>query len=146
MDNINSTSYSDGFRMPADYEKHSGCWMLFPERMDNWRDNAVPAKKKFAHVAEVISKFENVTVGVSIEQLSNARKLLPKQIRIIDVEYDDVWVRDTGSTFVVNSLGDVRGVDWEFNSWGGLYASWDKDNKVANIIWEMVVFNWQRRI
>ena len=27
----------DGFRMPAEYAAHDGCWMIWPERTDNWR-------------------------------------------------------------------------------------------------------------
>ena len=49
------------FRMPAEWEKHQGCWMGFPERGDNWSQNALPAQKNFASVAEAISKFEDVT-------------------------------------------------------------------------------------
>ena len=43
--------------------------------------------------------------------------------------------RDVGPTFVKNGAGDVRGIDWEFNAWGGtvdgLYAHWEKDDQVA---------------
>lgn len=39
-------------------------------------------------------------------------------------------------TFVVNGHGQVRGIDWCFNAWGGicdgLYADWEKDDKVAS--------------
>jgi agmatine deiminase len=34
--------------MPAEFERHSGCWMLWPERPDNWRDGAKPAQAVFA--------------------------------------------------------------------------------------------------
>ncbi len=33
---------------------------------------------------------------------------------------DDAWVRDTGPTFVINDNGEVRGVNWDFNSWVAL--------------------------
>lgn len=40
-----------------------------------------------------------------------------------------------GPTCVVNGQGEVRGVDWQFNAWGGdydgLYAHWEKDNAAA---------------
>lgn len=51
------------------------------------------------------------------------------------LDTDDSWARDTGPTFVRNKDGFVRGINWTFNAWGGeydgLYASWDKDDKVA---------------
>ena len=35
------------------------------------------------------------------------------------------------------SNGIVRGVDWEFNAWGGLYATWDQDSLVAQKVLEI---------
>jgi len=50
-------------------------------------------------------------------------------------------VRDTGPTFVVNDNGEVRGVDWDFNAWGGfeggLYAPWNRDEALAGKVLEM---------
>ena len=41
---IGSTPKQDGYRMPAEYEKQAGVWMLWPERPDNWRQGAKPAQ------------------------------------------------------------------------------------------------------
>jgi agmatine deiminase len=50
-------------------------------------------------------------------------------------------MRDVGPTFVVNARGEVRGVDWQFNAWGGLdgglYFPWDKDDAVAQKVLEI---------
>ena len=32
-----TTPAADGFRMPGEFEPHDGCWMIWPERPDNWR-------------------------------------------------------------------------------------------------------------
>ena len=127
----------DEFRMPAEFEKHRGCWILFPERHDNWRQSAVPAQQAFANVATTVSRFEKVTVGALPTQLARVRRLLPEHIRVVSIEYDDAWIRDTGRTCVINSQGVVRGIKWEFNSWGGLFASWNKDNLVAQKVLEI---------
>ncbi len=55
----------DGFWMPAESSPHEGCWMLWPERPDNWRRQAQPAQAAFAAVATAISRFEPVTLGAS---------------------------------------------------------------------------------
>ena len=60
-----STPAADGFRMPGEFEPHAGCWMLWPERPDNWRDAARPAQLAFAQVAAAIARFEPVIVGAS---------------------------------------------------------------------------------
>ena len=51
-----------GYRMPAEWEPHSGTWMGWPERPDNWREGAVHAQRAFVAVATAISQFEPVTV------------------------------------------------------------------------------------
>ena len=54
---------------------------------------------------------------------------------------NDAWMRDCGPTFIVDDKGGVRGVDWEFNAWGGLseglYYPWDQDNLVAQKVLEL---------
>lgn len=140
MKTLSTTPKQDGFRMPGEFEKHDGCWIIWPERTDNWRLGAKPAQKVFVQVAEAINRFEPVTVCVSNEQYDNARNMLPDNIRLVEVSNNDSWVRDCGPTFVTNGE-EVRGVDWSFNAWGGLvdglYFPWDKDDKVARKICEI---------
>jgi len=132
---LDSTPAADGFRMPGEFEPHAGCWMLWPERPDNWRDSARPAQRAFAQVAAAIAQFEPVTMGVSSAHYTAARALLDPKVRLLEVAHDDCWMRDVGPTCVVNRRGAVRGVDWRFNGWGGLhgglYFPWDQDDLVA---------------
>lgn len=138
---LSSTPRADGFRMPGEFEPHAGCWMLWPERSDNWRLGARPAQQAFAAVAQAIAGFEPVTMGVSSRQYVHARDVLPASVRVVELSANDSWMRDCGPTFVVNEAGTVRGIDWEFNAWGGLngglYFPWDQDNLVALKVLEM---------
>jgi len=141
MRTIESTPAADGYRMPAEFEPHDGCWMAWPERPDNWRRGAGPAQEAFAAVAEAIAVSEPVTMAASGAQLERCRSLLSPSIRVVEVASDDAWIRDTGPTFVVDGGGGRRGVDWRFNAWGGhrggLYPSWDRDDRVASRILEI---------
>jgi agmatine deiminase len=136
-----ATPAADGFHMPGEFEPHDGCWMLWPERPDVWRLNGAPAQKAFASVATAIATSEPVTVGVSTTQFCNARSLLPAAVRVVELSSDDAWMRDVGPTFVCNERGDSRGVDWQFNAWGGkqggLYPNWDRDQQVAQKVLEI---------
>ena len=131
----------DGYRMPGEFERHSGCWMLWPERPDNWRLGAKPAQAAFAAVATAIAGSEPVSVGASAAQFANARRMLPASVRVVEISSDDAWMRDVGPTFVVDARGGVRGVDWKFNAWGGLkggiYFPWDLDDAVAHKVLEV---------
>lgn len=133
-----STPKADGYRMPAEWAPQAGCWMVWPERPDNWRLGGKPAQDAFVEVAKAIGETVPVTMVVSRAQFSNARSRLPENVRVIEMSNDDSWMRDIGPSFVVNDDGDVRGVDWEFNAWGGLvdglYFPWDADDAVAQKI------------
>ncbi len=136
-----STPRADGFFMPAEFEPHAQTWMLWPERPDTWRLGAKPAQHAFVRVAAAIARFEPVTVGVSARQYAHARALLPPSVRVIELSSNDAWMRDCGPTFVVNRQGQVRGVDWRFNAWGGLYNGlyfpWDLDDAIAQKVLEI---------
>ncbi|GMQ11120.1 hypothetical protein CsSME_00053884 [Camellia sinensis var. sinensis] len=146
---VEGTPALHGYRMPAEWEPHSQCWLAWPERLDNWRDNAVPGQRIFAKAASAISKFEPVTVCASASQWANARSQLPQNIRVIEMSMSDSWLRDTGPTFVVrdskSSLGNLErklaGIDWNFNSYGGIdegcYKDWSLDIYAARKILEV---------
>lgn len=139
---IDSTPAADGFRMPGELEPHEGCWMIWPERTDNWRLGAKPAQTAFAQVAGAIAAGgEQVTMAVSSRQYEHARNSLPAEVRVVEMTTDDAWMRDCGPTFVVDGAGRRRGVDWVFNAWGGLdgglYFPWKNDDLVAGKVCEI---------
>ena len=86
---LTTTPAADGFRMPGEFEQHSGCWMLWPERPTNWRNGAKPAQAAFAAVATAIATGEPVTVGASRAQFVHARSMLPDAIRVVEMSSDD---------------------------------------------------------
>jgi agmatine deiminase len=136
-----TTPAADGYRMPGGFEPHSGCWMIWPERPDNWRWGAKPAQAAFAAVAEAIAATEPVTMAVSDAQFEHCRSVLSDAVRVVEIATDDSWMRDVGPTFVVDDEGGRRGVDWAFNAWGGfdggLYFPWDRDDRVAAKVLEV---------
>jgi agmatine deiminase len=137
----NTTPRADGFRMPAEWEPHSGCYLVWPQRPDNWRDGGKPAQAAWTRLASEIAAVEPVTVLVSAGQWRNARARLPQQVRVVEATTDDAWVRDSGPSFVVDDRGGRRGVDWAFNAWGGLrgglFFPWDSDDLLGQKIAEL---------
>lgn len=138
---LHSNPASDGFYMPAEFSEHYGCIMIFPHRRDSWQYGGYEARKAFAEVIEVISRSEKVIVCAKYEDYDNARFLLPDCVRVIEMESDDSWARDVAPTFITNGK-TIRGIDWGFNAWGGLvdglYFPWDKDNKMARKLCDML--------
>ncbi|MCM1569092.1 MAG: agmatine deiminase [Roseburia sp.] len=169
-----TTPAADGFHMPAEFEPHEGCIMIFPERADSWQYGAYAARKAFVRVAETIAQSEKVTVCAGAAQYDNARAMLPAHIRVVEMSSDDAWARDYAPTFVVRdrilpsvpkegerrngsaaprsgvetgcAQREIRGIDWGFNAWGGLwdglYFPWDKDNRMARKLCDL----WDRDV
>jgi agmatine deiminase len=135
------TPAGDGYRMPAEWEPHDGCYLVWPERPDNWRSGAKPAQAAWVRLAEAIATRERVTVLASARQWRNARSRLPAAVRVVEAATDDAWVRDSGPSFVVDGHGGRRAVDWAFNAWGGLrgglYFPWDSDDVLGHKIAEL---------
>lgn len=138
---LTTTPRADGYRMPAEWEPHRGTWLIWPERSDNWRHGGKPAQAAFARVAETIAQFEAVSVCVSAGQYVNARERLSDAVRLVEMSSNDSWVRDCGPTFVASDDGQIRGVDWRFNAWGGLemglYFPWDADDLVGQKVLDL---------
>ena len=107
---LTSTPAADGFWMPAEFEAHAGCWMLWPERPDNWREAARPAQHAFAAVAAAIAEFEPVTVGVSSSEFQVARALLDPRVRVLEMSTTTVgcatWDRR------LSSIGAAQCAAW----------------------------------
>ena len=123
------------YRMPGEFEPHTGCLMIWPERPGSWGYGGGAARKAFTEVAEAIADSETLYMLVSSRQMENARRMLSERICLLEMETDDAWARDTGPTMVVDEKGAVCGIDWQFNAWGGtfdgLYQHWEKDDRVA---------------
>jgi len=148
-----------GYRMPGEHEKHAGTWMLWPERLETWREGCAPARQAFTDVIRAIAKFEPVTVCASASEYNTVSQLFQVdnedtdkekfRVTVVSMESNDSWMRDVGPTFVVansrtgnsDNEDEVRGIDWQFNAWGGcvdgLYVDWGLDDKIAEQICNM---------
>ncbi|GAB3485428.1 agmatine deiminase [Marinomonas epiphytica] len=130
-----STPQQDNFYMPGEHTPQEQVWMAWPFREDNWRDQAIPAQQEFIAVANAIADSTPVTFIADPAYLRQARRDIPDSIRVIEMAYNDSWMRDIGASYLINTQGERRAVSWQFNAWGGeldgLYDNWQDDDLVA---------------
>ncbi|WP_230399152.1 agmatine deiminase [Novisyntrophococcus fermenticellae] len=135
MKRLKSFPAADGFHMPGEFEPHRGCIMIWPKRPGSWPFDAKKARKTFARIAEIIADSEPVIMLCESDVTDSARRMLSDRIQVVEMQSDDAWARDVAPTFVVNQEGEVRGINWRFNAWGGtvdgLYPNWEKDDRIA---------------
>jgi len=126
------------YKMPAEWTTHARTFiswpvqdsMCYPEDYEN-------VCRGYAEIIQAVAEFEPVTVVVN----PDAADMLPhfiknKNIEYLFIEHNDAWLRDNGPTFLVNDEGDLSGVNWHFNAWGGKYTPWDLDEELASKILE----------
>ena len=130
-----SLPVNDGFHMPAEWAPHQAVWMIWPYRPDNWRHGGREAQQTFAAIAKAIAAATPVFMAVPERFMNQAREVMPAEVTLVAFESDDCWMRDSGPTMVLDHAGHQRGVDWQFNAWGGfkggLYYPWTQDCEVA---------------
>lgn len=121
-----------GFYMPAEWHPHAGCWMAWPCHQQTWASVGLQrARLAYAQVAKAIATFEPVTMLVNQEHRDEAANLCGESIHLLTMPLNDSWTRDTGPTFLLNANGELAGVDWIHNAWGGNYTDCTLDNQIA---------------
>jgi agmatine deiminase len=109
------------WKMPPEWAPHKRTWMGWPVNPDTieFVGSSEAAFKAWSEVANMISRFEPVTMVCDEGETATARKYLNDKVAVVERELGDSWMRDCGPTFVTNEAGELGAVDWTFNGWGG---------------------------
>ena len=116
-----------GYTMPAEWSRHAGCWMAWPQRAELWREHLEAAREDYVRVAEAIARFEPVTMIANPDQATEARRRCGPSIKVVPMPIDDSWLRDSAPTFIVDPAGKRAAAAFTFNAWGAKYHPHDKD-------------------
>jgi agmatine deiminase len=140
------------FIMPAEWQPHEGCFLIYPHNTGVFRSQETKcdfARAEVRNIARAICQRgeENVFLMCNTkEEASELESILEKEDDgnyqgackvVVDVcPSDDSWCRDTGPTFVyVKDSTELVGLDWDFNAYGGpdegCYWPCELDRKVA---------------
>lgn len=126
--------------MPEESDQHERTWMSFIASYDIWEAKQVPeVQRNLASIAKAIAKYEPLSLLVRKQDVHLAKKLLAGlgshnfPIELIEFNMNDLWMRDTGPTFVINAKGQKAAVNFNFNGWGEDQA-YELDAKVADFI------------
>lgn len=128
------------WRMPAEWADHERTWMAWPSNgytLGETPADAEIARRTWTDVARAVARFEPVTIVVPPNDIHLCREYIRNDTRhpidIVIADLDDAWMRDIGPTFVLAPDGELGGVDWIFNGWGGqAWATWGFDARIAS--------------
>ena len=133
-----------GFRMPAEWEPHSGTWLTWPHNLETWNEAVLPkVEQTYLSIIEALVPGETVHILVndpaSMESVKNkiADAGIPAHsLRFYTIPTNDAWIRDYGPNFLVSGDSKNRKVainSWRFDSWGGKY-DWELDDRAGSKI------------
>lgn len=131
------------YKMPAEWETHSGTQLHWPSNRETWPDERLKrVEKVYVEIIEALTNYENVHLFIENEKVQQrAEALLENSTTNFDrliihlQAINDVWARDCGPIFVVDSTtGTFKILDWEYNAWGEKYPPFDSDNALPEYI------------
>jgi agmatine deiminase len=130
--------------MPPEWAPHAGCWIAWPCRDERFFDIDA-ARNTYRRVARTIAAHEPVRMIANPDDADEVRGRCagrpydaPLDLEIVALPTDDSWTRDTAPTFLIDGHGGLAGVDWVFNSYGGLHEDYAETARMAERILALV--------
>ncbi|MCH8313455.1 MAG: agmatine deiminase family protein [Nitrospinae bacterium] len=133
-----------GFRMPAEWEPHSGTWLAWPHNLETWDKEVLPhVEQTYLSIIQALAPGEIVHILVDNETSLESVKIKIANagfpcdpLRFYIIPTDDAWIRDYGPNFLVSGNPEHRQIalnNWRFDSWGGKY-DWELDDRAGGEI------------
>ena len=123
--------------MPAEWTPQESVFLSWPLNPRTWPGCFPETEKAYADFAATITRHELLRIicpqkeNKRIAELLFSHNAMLEQVEFLDIPTNDTWCRDHGPVFVRNPRSGERAiVDFTYNSWGGKFPPWDKDNAV----------------
>ena len=131
-----ATSSADtrNWHQPAGTTPHQCTFMAYPNSTSDSGDFLREAQNEIVNIANAIAEFEPLVLFSSSETLAGVRSKVHENVSVLHAEETShLWIRDFGPIFVRSpDAKSVRGVDFNFNYWGGKRAP-SGDERIAGI-------------
>jgi agmatine deiminase len=126
-----------GLHPPAEWTPHLAVWTVWPADGDLWLDDLAPAQKEAAGmIRALIQPGPEGRPGDVVkllvhgpEALLSAERAVGDICEIVQAQYGDIWLRDTGPIFSSRDRANL----FTFNGWGGKYVL-DHDDHVGEFV------------
>ncbi|MDD4347259.1 MAG: agmatine deiminase family protein, partial [Desulfitobacteriaceae bacterium] len=104
------------YKMPAEWAEHDRTLISWPVQSSMcYPEDYEAVCLGYAEIIKAITEFEPVTIVVNSTDAKKVSCLFHNvQIKYLEIEHNDSWIRDNGPTFIFNEEGEVAGVNWKF--------------------------------
>lgn len=104
--------------VPAERDPHTRTWMILSPRQEVWGKDQRSVRADLARLANAIAHYESVTALIHPDDRAWVEDHTLENVSLVEVEYDDIWIRDTGPVFTLDPEHGLLGLDFNFNGWG----------------------------
>jgi agmatine deiminase len=130
-----------GYRMPAEWEPHSGTWFTWPRPEGiSFPDKYQTVPPVYAALIRHLVEVEEVHINVwNAEKEALVRSILTEldtplqRVHFHHFPAYEPWCRDHGPIFLVRDKDRRREraiIDWGYNAWGNKYPPFDLDDAI----------------
>lgn len=140
---VRATPSGDGYAMPGRFERHARTLLTWPPIEEEVGTDVDGFRDEVEATARAISRCEPVTLIVDPRDEGDARSRLGGEVELLVVPVDCCWLRDNGPIFVRSEAGDVAGVHFGFNGWGGRFPC-VKTQEMPSLVVEHLGFHCYR--
>lgn len=137
--NMEDTKMAE-YQFPSEDAKHEGTWLTWPHHHTYGKEYREEIEPVWVKMADALHKGENVHIiaydaneETRIANLLTAAGLDMGKVDFTIAKSDDVWSRDTGPMFVLDSRGRAFIADFGFDGWGGK-ASYKLDDAIPRAV------------
>jgi agmatine deiminase len=151
-----------GYRMPAEWHRHTATWLTWPKDPETWPNRVPQVEETFLQMMAALAPHEIVNLLLdddSAEQAVRRRCVFPAAENILfhQISTVDSWIRDYGPNFIVSDrlqfVADAGKAplaehndklkfagqrlaynDWIFNAWGNKYEELKKDDSIPGLL------------
>lgn len=128
-----------GYRWPAEWEPHTATWLAWPHNPNTWPGAHVEAVEQFVAMVRLLALYEPVHLlagPAEVWPLAERRLGHVANVTLYPIATNDAWCRDYGPIFLIrpDAVQPLAAVDGRFNSWGGKYPPFDRDDLVTREI------------
>src|SRR2546423_10218664 len=134
-----------GYRMPAEWERHTATWLSWPRRegisFPDSFDRVLPALRA---MVKALIESEQVCINVcngahEAEARAALKDVDPARVTFHRIPTNEPWCRDHGPIFLTRDVDPKLAVgDWDFNAWGNKYPPFDLDEVVPTCVAEIL--------
>jgi len=137
-----NTPKEQGYRFPAEWERHSATWLSWPHKEASWPGKLESIYPVYAQFVRAVSEGETVCINVNDAMMRKHAEgyLVAAGVDLSKISFflhptNDAWCRDHGPAFLVNGKANNKAiVDWGYNAWGGKYPPYDLDDNIPTLI------------